>query len=135
MTVLVMSATGSMGSRVVHELLARGATVRALVRDERRAAHLAAAVQGSVGDLRDPNSVARALEGVRSAFYISPHEPDEVELARTFVKASEARGTRLVMAGTHFPDPDARARLANAFPAYRGKLQVSEMVAASVMNP
>jgi uncharacterized protein YbjT (DUF2867 family) len=101
MTVLVIGATGTMGSLVVDELLARGATVRALVRDEQRAAHLPAAVERSVGDLRDPESVARALEGVRSAFYISPHELDEIELARAFVQASEARGVRLVMAGTH----------------------------------
>lgn len=135
MKILVVGATGAMGSLVARELVARGATVRVLVRDELRAAWLPRVVQRSVGDLADATTVTRALDGVQAAFYTSPHEPNEVELAENFVRACEASGTRLVMAGTHLPDPKARALLAGAVPSYHDKLRIGELIAASATEP
>lgn len=62
--VLVVGATGDLGGRAVSELLARGKEVRALVRDGTDAGALAAkGVQIARGDLLDPASLDRALEG------------------------------------------------------------------------
>ena len=63
--VLVAGATGKTGSKVVAELQARGFPVRAFVRDAARAAErLGPEVEAAVGDLRDPASIAAALDGV-----------------------------------------------------------------------
>lgn len=65
MLVLVTGAGGFLGSHVARELLARGHTVRALVRPARpRAALDGLAVEIAEGDLFDEHSLARAVYGV-----------------------------------------------------------------------
>jgi uncharacterized protein YbjT (DUF2867 family) len=62
--VLVVGGTGMLGSQVVTELLAGGKQVRALVRPGSDASRLeAAGVQVARGDMMDPASLARAMEG------------------------------------------------------------------------
>ncbi|MYK37153.1 MAG: SDR family oxidoreductase [Gammaproteobacteria bacterium] len=63
--VLVAGATGGTGSLVVAELVKQGYPVRAFVRDTAKAAErLGADVEAVVGDLKDPASIAAALDGV-----------------------------------------------------------------------
>ncbi|MCY3988236.1 MAG: SDR family oxidoreductase [Gammaproteobacteria bacterium] len=63
--VLVAGATGGTGSLVVAELIEQGYPVRAFVRDTAKAAErLGADVEAVVGDLKDPASIAAALDGV-----------------------------------------------------------------------
>ena len=63
--VLVAGATGKTGSLVVAQLKAKGYPVRAFVRSAEKAAErLGADVEAVVGDLRDPASIAAALDGV-----------------------------------------------------------------------
>lgn len=63
--VLVVGATGKLGSETTRLLLAEGYPVRALVRDPERAAQLAASgAELSVGDLKDMDSLCRACDGV-----------------------------------------------------------------------
>jgi uncharacterized protein YbjT (DUF2867 family) len=60
--ILVLGATGSIGTRLVSELRQLGEPVRAFVRDPARGRELG--VEYVVGDLDDPPSVAAALAGV-----------------------------------------------------------------------
>jgi uncharacterized protein YbjT (DUF2867 family) len=63
--VLVAGASGQLGSAVVRKLRARSMAVRALVRADSRIEHLQSlGVDIRVGDLRDPASLVRAVEGV-----------------------------------------------------------------------
>ena len=63
--ILVCGATGELGGRVVRRLVQDGRTVRALVRPTTDAGALEAlGVEVVRGDLRDPASLARAVEGV-----------------------------------------------------------------------
>jgi uncharacterized protein YbjT (DUF2867 family) len=71
MTVLVTGGTGFVGPHVVHALRARDITVRALVRDRRRASKLAAwGVELVDGDVTDPASVRAATEGVDAVMHL-----------------------------------------------------------------
>jgi uncharacterized protein YbjT (DUF2867 family) len=139
--ILVVGATGSVGREVLAALLARDATVRVLVRDAARVADLPPSVQRHVGDLRDPAQVATALAGVQAAFYVSPHEPDEIALATAFVRACEAAGVRLVFAGVHIDQPNRwlravqRTMFGLLMPTYRGKLRIGERIARSAARP
>ena len=63
--VLVAGATGGTGSLVVAELQKQGYAVRAFVRNTAKAAErLGADVEAVAGDLKDPESIAAALDGV-----------------------------------------------------------------------
>jgi NADH dehydrogenase len=62
--IVVAGGTGTLGTRLVPRLAEQGLAVRVLTRDPARAQHLAChGVQVVRGDVRDPGSVARALQG------------------------------------------------------------------------
>jgi dihydroflavonol-4-reductase len=69
MQVLVTGATGKVGNAIASALLARGDTVRALVRDPARAASiLPAGVEPLQGDATDAASLTAAVEGCELVF-------------------------------------------------------------------
>lgn len=70
MKVLVTGATGFIGGNLVRALKARGYDVRALVRDQSSTLTLEnTGVEVAPGDVRDRESVARALEGCQAVFH------------------------------------------------------------------
>ncbi|NUW45959.1 NmrA family NAD(P)-binding protein [Nonomuraea rhodomycinica] len=72
MTILVTGATGTVGRRVVDELVRAGRQVRALTRDPSRASGLLPAdVEVVAGDLADPGSLPAAFDGVTAAHLIT----------------------------------------------------------------
>jgi uncharacterized protein YbjT (DUF2867 family) len=93
MTMLVTGATGNVGSQVVRELQARGAPVRAFVRDP---ASLAG-VELAVGDFADPESISRALAGVDRVFLSSADGPDKVAHEAAVIDAAAAAGVELIV--------------------------------------
>ena len=72
MKVLVTGATGYIGGRLVPLLLARGHSVRVLVRDARRLASKPWANEVEVvqGDVHDPSALEKAVEGMDAAYYL-----------------------------------------------------------------
>jgi uncharacterized protein YbjT (DUF2867 family) len=64
MTVLVVGATGSIGSLAVEESIRAGHAVRALVRTPGRARRLPPEAQVVVGDVTRPETLSGAVEGV-----------------------------------------------------------------------
>jgi dihydroflavonol-4-reductase len=71
MTVLVTGATGFTGGHLARYLAARGERVRVMVRAPERAADLApASIEIVAGDLKDANSIARAVDGVEVVYNI-----------------------------------------------------------------
>lgn len=72
MQTLVTGATGRVGSRLVPRLLDQGEQVRILVRDADRVTDLAKrGADVLVGDLRDPETVTRALDGVQAVVHVA----------------------------------------------------------------
>ncbi len=67
MTILLTGATGMVGRSLTHQLLDKGATLRALTRRP-ETADLPSAVQVITGDLNNPHSLASALAGVQTAY-------------------------------------------------------------------
>ena len=101
MITLVTGATGFVGSHVVRQLLARGDTVRVLVR---RASSMRALegldVRVATGDVRDASAVRAAMCGVRRVFHVAADyrlwAKDPSEIYETNV-----RGTENVLAAIH----------------------------------
>lgn len=139
--VLIIGATGTVGREAVAATLKQGGRVRALVRSSASASALPPEVEPVLGDLRDPGSVARALDGARAALYVSPHEPDEAQLAAGFVRACEAAGVRLVFVGVHIDGANKLTRalkrlmFGRVIPHYRPKLELSERARSSATRP
>jgi uncharacterized protein YbjT (DUF2867 family) len=99
MRTLVIGGTGTVGSQVVAELLARGVEVSVLTRDvEKR-------ISGAkmlVGDLRDPSSVDRSFVGIEAVFMLiaaGTSETYEGVLAVLLAKRADVR--RFVYMSSH----------------------------------
>ncbi len=71
--ILVTTPTGHIGSRVVHQLLDAGATVRVFVRDPARLpADVRDRVEARTGSLDDVAALTEALRGADAAFLLVP---------------------------------------------------------------
>ncbi len=92
--VLVLGATGTVGRELVRQLAAGGASVRALVRDRARARGVLGrlAVEYSLGDLAEPETVERAARGCARLFLLTPDGPQQVEQATGAARAAAEAG-------------------------------------------
>jgi uncharacterized protein YbjT (DUF2867 family) len=107
MKILVTGGTGKVGTELVKALQSRGASVRVLSRN--KDAKLAAGVEAAVGNLLDPDSVRKALEGVDKLFLLVANAADELTQALlAFNVAREAKVKHLtylsVYQAERFPD-------------------------------
>ena len=76
MKILVIGGTGHVGSEVVKELKKRDADVRVLVR--KPGVKSLPGVEVVVGDLLDPVSIEKALQGVEKLYLLNAVTPDEL---------------------------------------------------------
>jgi dihydroflavonol-4-reductase len=69
---LVTGATGFVGSHVVRQLLLRGDQVRILARNSSRKSNIEAfGCEIAIGDLKDPTSLLRCVQGCRRVFHVA----------------------------------------------------------------
>jgi len=134
--VLVAGGTGTLGRQVVARLAARGLRVRVLTRDPERARPLEGpGVEIVVGDVQDPDAVARAAAGVRTVVsavhgFVGPDAagPQAVDWRGNLnlVRAAAAAGAEhLVLVSAQGAAPDHPIEL------YRMKLRAEEALRAS----
>jgi len=92
--ILIIGATGLVGSAALRQLTARGVPVRALVRSAEKAATLVGpGVETVIGDLEQPASLQAALDRVTRALLISPLHPRQ---------SDSSPDSRLTLSGTDF---------------------------------
>ena len=137
MTVLVTGATGFVGPHVVHALRARELPVRALVRDPKRAARLAAwGVELAQGDVTDPVSLSAACAGADAVVHlvavIKGSHDDFARLmeqgTRNVVAAAREAGVRRFVLASAL-GLDERTR--NAVPYFAAKWEMEQTVKGS----
>ena len=94
---LITGATGLVGSAVARKLVAEGFPVRALVRSNSPRSQLDGVdLEFVAGDIRDAESVRRAMAGVRYVFHVAAdyrlwaRDPNEIF-------AANVDGTRIIM--------------------------------------
>jgi uncharacterized protein YbjT (DUF2867 family) len=97
MKVLVTGSTGTVGSEVVKALRERNADVRALVRDRSKANHLPEGTEVAVGDLLDPVSVEKALNGVDKVYLLNAVVPDELTQGLIVIDLAKRLGIRHIV--------------------------------------
>jgi dihydroflavonol-4-reductase len=143
--VLVTGASGFVGWHVARLLLERGDRVRALVRENSRVPDLA--VERVTGDLRDPESLARAAAGCSIVYHVAADyrlwskDPSDlyrsnVDGTRNMLAAAEAAGVdRVVYTSTvgciGMPEGDEQTpvSLNNMAGAYKRSKFMAEQVA------
>jgi uncharacterized protein YbjT (DUF2867 family) len=130
MKIMMVGATGKYAGLVLPELKKRGATVRALVRNEEgaRAAQELGADETAIGDLEDPASLSAAAAGTEAVFHINPaFAPNEAELGLAMVKAAQDAGVnKFVFSGVIHPS-------LSKLPNHAAKLPVEQAISESGM--
>jgi len=123
--ILVTGAAGKTGRAVIRAVVARGMTVRALVRRPAQAGEVEAlgAQETVAGDMRDEAVLERAAQGVRAVYHICPNmHPDEVIIGRAAIAAARKVG------GTHFVYHSVLHPQVEAMPHHWLKMQVEALL-------
>jgi UDP-glucose 4-epimerase len=107
MTILLTGGTGLVGARLLPRLLAAGVACRALVRPGKETP---AGVTPVLGDLSDPETLARAVEGVTAVVHLAAlfRTQDESDIWKT-----NHEGTANLIAATQAHAPAARFIMAS----------------------
>ena len=124
--VLVLGATGTVGRELVRQLAAGGAAVRAFVRDEARGRGVLGrlAVEYSLGDLAEPETVKRAARGCARLFLLTPDGPGQVALATGAARAAVEAGVGYIVSlSSSDSAPDAPFAWARAHHAIEEHLE------------
>lgn len=93
--ILVTGSTGTVGSRLVRELVSRGQSVRAFARSGDRF-RFDSRVEIAVGDFADKESLRKALDGVSKLYLLSPGLGVE-ENESNALEAAKAAGIELLV--------------------------------------
>jgi len=122
MSILVIGATGTVGSLVVQGLASQGAQVTAMVRQTGNQS-LPAGVNGVVADLGNVQSLRQAMSGVRTLFLLNALAADEVtQSLQALNVAREAGIQRIVYLSVIHAD------LYTDVPHFTGKHTVERMI-------
>lgn len=122
MSILVIGATGTVGSLVVQGLASQGAQVTAMVR-KTGGLSLPAGVNGVVADLGNVASLRQAMSGVRTLFLLNALAADEVtQSLQALNVAREAGIQRIVYLSVIHAD------LYTDVPHFAGKHTVERMI-------
>ena len=122
MSLLIIGASGTVGTQILQRLAARGVAASALVRTAGKSP-LPASVTEVIGDMTDVASMRAALSGVRTLYLLNAVVADEVTQALiTLNLAREAGITRVVYQSVIHAD-----RWTNV-PHFAGKYAVERMI-------
>ncbi len=94
-TILIAGATGTNGSELIKQLVARNIPVRAMVRDLERSKSLQGdLVQLVEADLSDPDSLQRAFDGIEKAYIVTAVAQGTPEWFSNFYSAAKKAGVK-----------------------------------------
>ena len=95
--ILISGATGNVGKELVPQLLDKGAQIRVLIRDERKAAAFDNRVEVVVGNLDKPETLAAAMQDIDQLYFVTPVTEQVLRLLQA---AKEAHVTHVVKLST-----------------------------------
>lgn len=128
MIVLVLGATGQVGTPVVKALLGAGHQVRTLTRNPEKV-HALGAVDARRGDLNDPFTLGPVFEGVDGVFLLNALSVTETQQGLAAVEwAKRARVKKIVYLSVHHLDDSPHV------PHFGGKIAIELAIKASAID-
>jgi len=128
--ILVTGSAGKTGRAVIQALVAKGATVRALVHSSEQITIVEdlGAQDAIVGDMNSRSNMDQAVQGVRAIYHICPNvSPDEVSIGQAVISAAQsARVDQFVYHSVLKPQTES-------MPHHWKKLRVEERLIESGM--
>ncbi|MEV4124862.1 NAD(P)H-binding protein [Nocardia sp. NPDC049707] len=94
--IVITGATGTIGSEIVRQLVARDVRVRAMTRNPERT-RVPAEVEVIRGGYHDLDSIAAAMTGADAAFLVGVLGPDDAETDRALVRTARDVGVRRIV--------------------------------------
>ena len=129
MMILVVGATGTVGSHVTEKLLEQGEQVRCLVRSEEKRALLPAGVEGVIGDLEQPETLKEVFSGIEGVFLLNALSQNETEQGLAAIDAAKRSGvTKVVYLSVPMPEGSQH------IPHFKTKVAVEQALLASGMT-
>jgi uncharacterized protein YbjT (DUF2867 family) len=100
--ILIVGATGKVGSRIVRQLAAAGVKPRALVRSREKGEAIASLATPVLGDLMVPETLAEGFRGAERVFILAPPAPEMETLERNAIDAAVAAGAKRIVYLSNF---------------------------------
>jgi len=85
--ILITGATGNIVQELIPFLLESGKSIRVLVRDESKVAHLDTCVERAVGDLDKPETLVSAVKGIERIFLVTFETHQDINLLEAAKRA------------------------------------------------
>jgi (4-alkanoyl-5-oxo-2,5-dihydrofuran-3-yl)methyl phosphate reductase len=95
--ILITGATGNIGSELVPQLLAKGAALRVITRDEPKVSHLDPAVERVIGDRSNETIARQALQGVERLFLLPVLVDPEHKADRLLIDEAKRAGVQQIV--------------------------------------
>jgi uncharacterized protein YbjT (DUF2867 family) len=95
--ILVTGGTGNLGSEIVKQLAAAGASVRAQARHPQKAQDVPPGIQLVAGDLAKPETLGAAMDDVDAMLLLSGMDPAQIEWQLNAINAAKRAGVRCVV--------------------------------------
>lgn len=101
-SILVVGATGHLGTRLIGQLAAAGVRPRALVRSREKGEAIASIATPVLGDLLAPDTLADAFGGAERVFIVAPPVAEMEILERNAIDAAVAAGAKRIVYLSNF---------------------------------
>ena len=133
--ILIVGATGNLGSRLVRRLAAAGVKPRALVRTRAKADAIASLATPVIGDLLIPKTLAPAFHGVERVFVLGQPTPDMENLERHAIDAAMAADAKRIVYMSNFTAKEGSELKPNHIHGVHERLVASLGIDWTVLGP
>jgi uncharacterized protein YbjT (DUF2867 family) len=134
-SILVVGATGRLGTRLVGQLSGAGVKPRALVRSREKGEAIAAMATPVLGDLLAPETLADAFRGAERVFIVAPPVPEMEALERNAIDVAVAAGAKRIVYLSNFAAKEGSELRPNHVHGLHERLIASQGVDWTVLGP
>jgi uncharacterized protein YbjT (DUF2867 family) len=133
--VLIVGATGHLGSRLVRQLTAAGVKPRALVRSREKGEVIASMATPVIGNLLAPETLADAFRDAERVFIVAPPLPEMETLERNAIDAAVAAGAKRIVYLSNFAAKEGSEMRPNHIHGLHERVVASVDVDWTVLGP